>query len=69
MEIMTTVVLEKLNWDNCPIGTNGIGTTVVLGQMELGQLSYWDKWNWDNCPFVTTVIGTSVVASCYLPGL
>ena len=56
IEIKTTVVLEKWNWDNCHIGTNGIVTTVILGQMELGQLPYWD-----NCPIGTNGIGTTVI--------
>ena len=41
---------------NCHIGKNGIDTSVLLGQMELSQLSYWDKWNWLNCLINTTVV-------------
>ena len=43
-------------WVNCRFGTNGIDISVLLGQMELRQLSYWDKWNWDNCHIETTIV-------------
>ena len=47
--------------DNCFIGTMESESTVVLGQMELIHLSYWNKWNWLNCRIDTNGIDSTVV--------
>ena len=38
-----------------------IESTVILGQMELILLSYWDKWNWANCHIETNGIDSTVL--------
>ena len=51
---------------NCHIGTNGIDTSVLLGKMELSQLSYWHKWNWLNSHIDTTVVVPTVIVPTVL---
>ena len=52
MEFETTVVLGQMEfettvvyWDKYNCANCCIETTIILGQIELIHLSYWNKWN------------------------